>query len=41
MASVGAHVRVPHQGETVGHFGHVVPVTHPGDALLRQALEEA
>ena len=39
--SVGAHVRVPHQGETVGHLGHVVPVAHPGDALLRQVLEEA
>ena len=37
---VGAGVRVGGEGEALGHLGHVVPVAHPGDALLRQAFEE-
>ena len=37
---VGAGAAVGHQGEALGHLGHIVPVAHPGDALLRQALEK-
>ena len=38
------HIRavgtVRHQRKTVGHFFHIVAVTHPGDAVFRQALEQ-
>ena len=37
---VGAGVGVGGEGEALGHLGHVVSVAHPGDALLRQALEQ-
>ena len=37
---VGAGVGVGGEGEALGHLGHVVPVAHPGDALLGQAMEQ-
>ena len=37
---IGAAVAVGGESEAVRHLGHVVPVAHPGDTLLRQALEE-
>ena len=30
-----------HQREALGHLCHVIAVAHPGDALLRQTLEQA
>ena len=38
---VGAGGGVGRQGKALGHPGHIVPVAHPGDAPLRQALEQA
>ena len=37
---IGAGVGVGHQSEALRHLLHVVPVTHPGDALGGKALEE-
>ena len=35
-----AGIRVRHEPERLRHLGHVVPVTHPRNALLRQAAEQ-
>ncbi len=37
---IGAVVGVGGEGEALGNLGHIVPVAHPGDALLGQALED-
>ena len=37
---IGACVGVGGEGEALGHLGHIVPVAHPGDALLGQAPEQ-
>ena len=35
-----AGIRMRHEPERLRHLGHVVPVTHPRNALLRQAAEQ-
>ena len=37
---VGTGSCMAHQTEACGHLCHVIPMAHPADPLLRQALEE-
>ena len=38
---IGACGGMGHQGKAIRHLGHIVSMAHPGDSLLRQALEQA